>query len=135
MYYCDNHFHRKLCISKSLSILSCVVCIQFYRNFLNFVLDYFVYSLFQSVQLLSHVQLFVTPWVVACQAPLSIISSQNLLKLMSSESEMPSTISSSVVPFSSAFNLSQHQGLFKCVSSLQHVAKVLELQIQHQSFQ
>ena len=90
MYYCDNHFHRKLCISKSLSILSCVVCIQFYRNFLNFVLDYFVYSLFQSVQLLSHVQLFVTPWVVACQASLSITNSWSLPKPMSIESVMPS---------------------------------------------
>ena len=34
-----------------------------------------------------------------------------------------------------AFNLSQHQGLFKCVSSSLQVAKVLELQLQHQSFQ
>ena len=36
---------------------------------------------------------------------------------------------------SPAFNLSQHQGLFKWVSSLQQVAKVLEFQLQHQSFQ
>ena len=36
------------------------------------------------------------------------------------------TIASSVVPFSSAFNLSQHQGLFKWVSSSHQVAKVLE---------
>ena len=34
-----------------------------------------------------------------------------------------------------AFNLSQHQGLFKWVSSLHQVAKILELQLQHQSFQ
>ena len=34
-----------------------------------------------------------------------------------------------------AFSLSQHQGLFKWVSSLPQVAKVLELQLQHQSFQ
>ena len=33
------------------------------------------------------------------------------------------------------FNLSQHQGLFKWVSSLHQVAKVFELQLQHQSFQ
>ena len=33
------------------------------------------------------------------------------------------------------FNLSQHQGLFKLVSSLHQVAKVLEFQLQHQSFQ
>ena len=35
----------------------------------------------------------------------------------------------------SAFNLSQHQGLFKWVSSLRQVAKELEFQIQHQSLQ
>ena len=34
-----------------------------------------------------------------------------------------------------AFNLSQHQGLFQSVSSLHQVAKVLEFQLQHQSFQ
>ena len=33
------------------------------------------------------------------------------------------------------FNLSQHQGLFQWVGSLHHVAKVLEFQLQHQSFQ
>ena len=38
-------------------------------------------------------------------------------------------------PSPPAFNLSQHQGLFKWVSSLNQVAKVLELQLQHQSFQ
>ena len=36
------------------------------------------------------VQIFVNPWTVACQASLSINSSQNLLKLMSIESVMPS---------------------------------------------
>ena len=38
-------------------------------------------------------------------------------------------------PSPPAFNLSQHQGLFKSVSSLHQVAKVLEFQLQHQSFQ
>ena len=38
-------------------------------------------------------------------------------------------------PSPPAFNLSQHQGLFKCVSSSHQVAKVLEFQPQHQSFQ
>ena len=38
-------------------------------------------------------------------------------------------------PFPPAFNLSQHQGLFQWVSSSHQVAKVLELQLQHQSFQ
>ena len=36
---------------------------------------------------------------------------------------------------SPAFNLSQHQGLFKWVTSSHHVAKVLKFQLQHQSFQ
>ena len=45
------------------------------------------------------------------------------------------TISSSVAPFSLAFNLSQHQSLFQWISSSYHVAKVLEIQLQHQSFQ
>ena len=43
-----------------------------------------------SVQSLSHVQLLVTPWTAACQASLSIMNSQSLLKLMSIESVMPS---------------------------------------------
>ena len=38
-------------------------------------------------------------------------------------------------PYPTNFNLSQHQGLFKWVSSLHQVAKVLEFQIQHLSFQ
>ena len=38
-------------------------------------------------------------------------------------------------PSPPTFNLSQHQGLFKWVSSLHQVAKVLERQLQHQSFQ
>ena len=43
-----------------------------------------------SVQSLSCVRLFVTPWTAACQASLSITNSQSLLKLMSIESVMPS---------------------------------------------
>ena len=45
------------------------------------------------------------------------------------------TILSFVVPFSSCLNHSQHQGLFKWVSSSHQVAKLLEFQLQHQSFQ
>ena len=45
---------------------------------------------FNSVQSLSHVQLFATPWTAACQASLSITNSQSLPKLMSIESVMPS---------------------------------------------
>ena len=45
---------------------------------------------FSSVQLLSRVRLFVTPWTAVCQASLSITNSQSLLKLVSIESVMPS---------------------------------------------
>ena len=46
--------------------------------------------MFSSVQLLSRVRLFVTPWTAARQASLSIINSRSLLKLMSIELVMPS---------------------------------------------
>ena len=59
------------------------------------------FKVFSSVQSLSHVRLFATLWTAAHQASLSITSSYSLLKLMSIESVMPSTVSSSVVPFSS----------------------------------
>ena len=45
---------------------------------------------FRSVQLLSHVWPFATPWIAAHQASLSITNSRNSLKLMSIESVMPS---------------------------------------------
>ena len=44
-----------------------------------------------SVQSLSHVQFFVTPWTAACQASMSITNSRSLLKLMSIKSVMSSS--------------------------------------------
>ena len=62
-----------------------------------------------SVQLsLSHVQLFATLWTAACQASLSITSSWSLLKLMS----INSVISSSVIPFSSCLQSFSATGYF-----------------------
>ena len=46
---------------------------------------------FSSVQSLSHVQLFATPWIAARQASLSITNSRSSLKLTSIESVMPSS--------------------------------------------
>ena len=46
---------------------------------------------FSSVQLFSHVRLFVTPWIAALQASLSITNSRSLFKLMSIELVMPSS--------------------------------------------
>ena len=79
----------------------------------------------------------VTPWTTARQASLSITNSQSSPKLMSIESVMPYNRLSHPLssPSPPALNLSQHQDLFKWVSSLHEVAKVLEFQLQHQSFQ
>ena len=44
-----------------------------------------------TVQSLSRVQLFATPWIAACQASLSVTNSRSLLKLMSIKSVMPSS--------------------------------------------
>ena len=50
----------------------------------------FSFSSFSSVQLLSRLRLFASPWTVAHQASLSIPNSQSLVKLVSIESVMPS---------------------------------------------
>ena len=81
-----------------------------------------------SVQLLSHVQLFVTPWTIARQASLSITNSRNPPKPMSIESVMPSsqwwhdwlrmTDSSSVIPFSSCPQSFSASGSFSNESAL-----------------
>ena len=65
-----------------------------------------------SVQSLSHVRLFVTPWTAARQVSLSITNSQNLLRLMSIESVMPSN-HLSVDPFSSHLQSSPASGSFQ----------------------
>ena len=71
-----------------------------------------------SVQSLSRVRLFATPWTAAHRASVSITNSWSSLKLMSNrvgDAIQPSHPLSSPSP--PAFNLSQHQGLFKRVSS------------------
>ena len=64
-------------------------------NFYTFSPPLFVFWFsdiqFSSVQLLSRVRLFETPWIAARQASLSITSSQSSLRLMSIESVMPSS--------------------------------------------
>ena len=92
------------------------------------------FSGFSSVQSLSRVWLFATPWTVACQASLSITNSWSPSKPMSIESVMPSNHLILCRPLLLLpSNLSQHQGLFKWVSSSHQVAKVLEFQLQHQA--
>ena len=86
-----------------------------------------------SVQLLSRVHLFATPWTAVRQAFLSITNSQSVLKLhvhWVGDAIQPSHSLSSPSP--PTFNLSQDQDLFQGVSSSHQVAKVLEFQLQHQ---
>ena len=83
------------------------------------------------VQSLSHIWLFVTPWTTACKAPCpSPTPRVHPIPCPLSWWCHP-TISSSVIASPRALNLSQHQGLFKWVSSSHQVAKVLEFQLQH----
>ena len=86
---------------------------------------------FSSVQSLSHVRLFATPWIAARQASLSITNSWSLHHRVG-DAIQPSHPLPSPSP---APNPSQHQGLFQWVRSLHQVAKVLQFQLQHQSFQ
>ena len=57
----------------------------------TFLLIYFLIIQFSSVQSLSRVQLFATPWIAACQASLSITSSGSSLRLTSIKSVIPSS--------------------------------------------
>ena len=90
---------------------------------------------FSSVQLLSHVQLFATPRTTThqplCPSPTTRVYPNSCPWI--GDAIQPSCPLSSPSP--PAFNLSQHQGHFKWVSSSHQVAKVLEFQLQHQSFQ
>ena len=68
---------------------------------------------FSSVQLLSYVQLFVTPWTAARQDFLSITNSQSLSKLMSVELVMPSSYFILCRPFSSCLQPFPASGSFQ----------------------
>ena len=114
-------------VSSLGSLADCAICQQ---------------GLVLSVQLLSRVRRFATPWTAAHQASLSITNSQSLLKLMSIESVMPSNHLIFCHPvlllpsiFSKSFPINLFPGSFQWVSSSHQVAKVLEFQLQHQSFQ
>ena len=89
-----------------------------------------------SVQSLSHVRLFVTPWIAARQA--SLVYHQLLEFTQTHVHWVSDAIQPShplLSPSPPAPNPSQHQGLFQWVSSSHELAKVLEFQLQHQYFQ
>ena len=68
---------------------------------------------YSSVQSLSLVRLFATPWTSACQASLPITNSQSLLNSCPSSQWCHPTISSSVIPFSSCLRSFPASGFFQ----------------------
>ena len=89
---------------------------------------------FSSVQSLSHVWLFATPWTAAPGLPVHhqlLEPTQTHVHWVGDAIQPSNPLSSPSPP---TLNLSQHQGLFKWVSSSHQVAKVLVFQLQHQSF-
>ena len=86
------------------------------HNYRCFIFDQISEGYFSSVQLLSRVWLFVTPWTTACQASLSIANSWSLPKPMSIESVMafnhvilwrPLLLQPSILPKSGSIQMSQ----------------------------
>ena len=91
---------------------------------------------FVVVQSLNHVWLFATPWIAACQASLSFTISQSLLKLMSIKSVMSSNHLILCCPLLLLPWIFPSIRVFSNELTLHiKVAKVLEFQLQHQSFQ
>ena len=93
-----------------------------------------VFKIVVAVQLLSHVQLFVTPGTAACEASLSFIIFWSWLKLMSIESVMPSNhlVLCRPLLLSSIF---LSIGVFLTSQPFASGSQVLELQFQYQFFQ
>ena len=90
---------------------------------------------FSSVQSLSRVQLFATPWIAARQASLSITSSWSSLRLTSIESVMPSSHLILCHPLLLLPPIPPSIRVFQWVNSSHEVAEVLEFQLQHHSLQ
>ena len=89
-----------------------VQIVKIYWTYVHLRYEYFCICIFSSVQSLSFVGLFVTPWSAACRASLCITNSWSLLKLMSSSWWCQPTISSSVIPFSSCLQSFPASGSF-----------------------
>ena len=111
-----------------------VVLILFLLQYICFTLlcHFLLYSKVSqpSVESLSHIQLFATPWTAACQVSLSITNSWSLCKLMSTELMMPSNhlICHSLLLLPSVFPSIR-------VFSNESALCSQEFQLQYQSFQ
>ena len=95
----------------------------------------FRYNQFSSVQLLSHVQLFATPWTVTLQASLFITNSWSLPKLMSIKSVMPSNHLILCRPLLLPLSIFPSIRVFSNESALRIRWPKYWFQLQHQFFQ
>ena len=77
-YFINTLLTTIILLGSSLTLLFAIYFPLPHISFLLFLAN----AIFSSVQLLSRVQLFATPWIAACQASLSITNSRNSLKLM-----------------------------------------------------
>ena len=128
-HFCSSFF----CISSYFPGLIPIMKLpKTHQHFLGF--KYIVLQ-FSSVQSLSRVRLFSTPWIAAHQASLSITNPRSSLRLTSIESVMPSSHLILCRPLLLLPNPSQHQSLFQWVNSSHELAKVLKFQLLHQSLQ
>jgi len=85
-FYIKNLYSSR---DESFQLLSFAIIKKIYNKYVYaFLIDSVQFS---SVQLLSHVRLFATPWIAAHQASLSITNSRSSLRLTSIESAMPSS--------------------------------------------
>jgi len=121
--------------------LNWITCLKKLRKIVDCRWGFFHHCIFKfsSVQSLSCVWFFATPCTAAHWASLSLINSRSLL--MSIDSVVPSNhlilyrpllLLPSIFP---SLSLPIFQGLFQWINSSHQVAKVLEFQLQHQSFQ
>ena len=90
---------------------------------------------YKSVQSLSHVWLFANPWLQHARLPCPSPTPRACSNSCPSSLYCQSTISSSVIPLSSCLQSFPASGSFQMSQFFTSVAKVLEFQLQHQSFQ
>ena len=135
-HHWDESYSKASCWSFRATLIILLILCQFPLVWFSVITES---ELLLSVQFSSVTQSCPTlcdPWTAARQASLSTTNSQSSTQThihRVSDAIQPSHPLSSPSP--PALNLSQHQGLFKWVSSSHQMAKVLEFQLQHQSFQ
>ena len=122
---CEHFIETKICISNNSYLGDWGEAKMLEVNSSTFLIQ------FSSVQAHSRVWFFATPWTAAHHHQLPELT-QTHVHWVSDAMQLSHPLLSLYPP---TFNLSQHQSLFQWVSSSHQVAKVLEFQLQHQSFQ